>query len=75
MFGRDWDAGTDIARMPDKAKTSYRARNMGFIFQTYNVLPVLNAAENVDLPLVVSGVNPKEARKRAIAARVRDALR
>ena len=60
--------GTDIARMPDKQKTSYRARNMGFIFQTYNLLPVLSAVENVELPLVVSGVNPREARQRALAA-------
>jgi putative ABC transport system ATP-binding protein len=58
--------GTDIARMPDKARTSYRAHNMGFIFQTYNLLPVLSAVENVELPLVVSGVRPGEARARAL---------
>jgi putative ABC transport system ATP-binding protein len=54
--------------MNDKQKTSYRARNMGFIFQTYNLLPVLSAVENVELPLVVSGVNAGDARKKAIAA-------
>src|SRR5262245_27876642 len=58
--------GTDIATMNDKVKTDYRARNMGFIFQFYNLLPVLSAVENVELPLVVSGVNTKEARERAM---------
>jgi len=61
-------AGTDLASLNDKQKTSYRARNMGFIFQTYNLLPVLSAVENVELPLVVSGVNATEARERAQAA-------
>jgi putative ABC transport system ATP-binding protein len=60
--------GTDLASMNDKQKTSYRARNMGFIFQTYNLLPVLSAVENVELPLVVSGVSAGDARKKAIAA-------
>jgi putative ABC transport system ATP-binding protein len=60
--------GTDLATLSDNAKTTYRARQMGFIFQTYNLLPVLSAAENVELPLVVSGVPAKEARARAIAS-------
>jgi putative ABC transport system ATP-binding protein len=60
--------GTDLASMNDKQKTSYRARNMGFIFQTYNLLPVLSAVENVELPLVVSGVSSGEARTKAMAA-------
>ncbi len=59
---------TDIATMNDKRKTDYRARNMGFVFQFYNLLPVLSAVENVELPLVVSGVNTKEARERAMRA-------
>jgi putative ABC transport system ATP-binding protein len=41
---------------------------MGFIFQVYNLLPVLSAVENVELPLLVSGVKPKEARAKAMAA-------
>ena len=61
-------AGTDLASMNDRQKTSYRAGHMGFIFQTYNLLPVLSAVENVELPLVVSGVGAGEARERAIAA-------
>ncbi len=64
---------TDIATMNDKTKTDYRAKNMGFVFQFYNLLPVLSAVENVELPLVVSGVNTKEARERAM--RVLDLVR
>ena len=60
--------GVDITTLSDKQKTSYRAHNMGFIFQTYNLLPVLSAVENVELPLVVSGANPRQARELAIAA-------
>ena len=68
-------AGTDINRLNDNAKTTYRARNMGFIFQFYNLLPVLSAVENVELPLVVSGISGKEARRRAVAALERVGLR
>ncbi len=57
--------GTELATMDDDRKTSYRARRMGFIFQFYNLLPVLSAVENVELPLLVSGVKPSEARTRA----------
>lgn len=60
--------GEDIARMGDKKRTNYRAKRMGFIFQVYNLLPVLTAAENVELPLLVANVKPSEARKRARAA-------
>jgi len=60
--------GVDLASMSDREKTSYRARNMGFIFQTYNLLPVLSAVENVELPLVVSGFSASEARRRALSA-------
>jgi len=60
--------GTDLRSMGDKARTSYRARSMGFVFQTFNLLPVINAVENVELPLLVSGVRPRDARSRALAA-------
>lgn len=60
--------GTDLASMNDRQKTSYRASNMGFIFQTYNLLPVLSAVENVELPLVVSGTSATKARNRAMEA-------
>ena len=58
--------GTDLASLDDNTKTSYRARRMGFIFQFYNLLPVLSAVENVELPLLVSGTSPGEARTRSL---------
>src|SRR5579871_1449276 len=61
-------AGTSLKDMNDNQKTAYRARRMGFVFQVYNLLPVLSAVENVELPLLVSGVRPRDARKRALAA-------
>ena len=66
--------GVDLATMNDKQKTAYRALNMGFIFQTYNLLPVLSAVENVELPLVVSGVDTRKARELAMAALERVSL-
>lgn len=61
-------AGQDIRGLSDRELTAFRAREMGFIFQTYNLLPVLNGLENVELPLLVSGVAPREARTRALAS-------
>jgi ABC-type lipoprotein export system ATPase subunit len=58
-------AGRDIRGLSDRELTAFRAREMGFVFQTYNLLPVLNGLENVELPLLVSGVLVKEARTRA----------
>ena len=60
--------GTSLRKMNDRTRTTYRAQRMGFIFQTYNLLPVITAVENVELPLLVSGVRPNDARKRANAA-------
>ena len=67
--------GTNIATLSDKDKTRYRARRMGFVFQTYNLLPVLSAAENVELPLIVSGTPAQEAREKAMRALERVGLR
>ena len=59
-------AGTSLKRLSDRQRTDYRARHMGFIFQNFNLLPVLNAVENVELPMLVSGVNSRKARRRAL---------
>ncbi len=67
----DIDAGTvtvdskDLFAMSDTERTRHRAQRMGFIFQAFNLIPVLSAAENVELPLLVTGVAPKVARERA----------
>jgi len=60
--------GESISGMSDRKRTRFRAQKMGFIFQTYNLIPVLSAVENVELPLLVAGAKPKEARRRAHAA-------
>jgi ABC-type lipoprotein export system ATPase subunit len=67
--------GTDLSTMSDNEKTEYRARHMGFVFQFYNLLPVLSSVENVELPLLVSGVPAREARSRALEALDRVHLR
>jgi putative ABC transport system ATP-binding protein len=66
--GQIWIEGIDLASMSDRQRTTYRAQRMGFIFQVYNLLPVLSSVENVELPLLVSGLRPKEARERSMAA-------
>ena len=58
--------GKSLREMSDNEKTDHRAGRMGFIFQAYNLLPVLTAVENVELPLLVSAVNPRMAREKAI---------
>ena len=57
--------GIDVHRMPDAKRSRYRARHMGFIFQAFNLIPVFTAAENVELPLLLAGASPKEARSKA----------
>jgi putative ABC transport system ATP-binding protein len=66
--GQIWLEGQDLATMKDRKRTDYRARRMGFIFQVYNLLPVLSAVENVELPLLVSGIKPSEAREKSMVA-------
>jgi putative ABC transport system ATP-binding protein len=60
--------GTALTAMSDRERTDYRARRMGFVFQFYNLMPVLSSVENVELPLLVARVPGKEARRRALAA-------
>jgi putative ABC transport system ATP-binding protein len=59
--------GQEIHSMPDARRTDHRARRMGFIFQSFNLIPVFTAVENVELPLLVTGTKPKVARQRATA--------
>jgi len=58
--------GDNLRELSDNERTSYRAQHMGFIFQDYNLLPVLSAVENVELPLLISRVPGRKARKRAL---------
>jgi putative ABC transport system ATP-binding protein len=60
--------GVPLSDMSDRKRTDYRARRMGFVFQFYNLMPVLSTVENVELPLLVAGVPAKEARRRALDA-------
>ncbi len=59
--------GVSLASMDDDAKSRYRSRRMGFVFQSYNLLPVLTTVENVELPLLVARAPASEARERAKA--------
>lgn len=58
--------GKDITAMDDDAKTIFRAKRMGFVFQFYNLLPVLTAEENVELPLLLTEEKTNEARIKAL---------
>jgi putative ABC transport system ATP-binding protein len=58
--------GTDLAQMSDRERTAYRRKHMGFVFQAFNLLPVLSAVENVEVPLLLQGVGGRDARRRAL---------
>jgi putative ABC transport system ATP-binding protein len=58
--------GQDLFAMSDHARTEHRAHSMGFVFQAFNLIPVFTTAENVELPLLLVGVRPREARARAL---------
>lgn len=60
--------GTPLSALSDRERTDYRARRMGFVFQFYNLMPVLTAVENVELPLLIARLRAGEARARALAA-------
>jgi len=61
-------AGTDVAQLSESALASWRSQNVGFIFQFYNLIPVLSATENVELPLLLTHLSKKERRERATTA-------
>src|SRR5215216_1780340 len=65
--GEVFVGGESISGMSDRKRTRFRAQKMGFIFQTYNLIPVLSAVENVELPLLVAGGKPGETRRRAMS--------
>lgn len=69
--GRLLVAGADVGAMNERERARFRSDNIGFVFQTYNLMPVLSARENVELPLLLTKVPAKERRERAeIALRV-----
>jgi putative ABC transport system ATP-binding protein len=58
--------GDNLRDLTDNQRTSYRAKHMGFVFQDFNLLPMLNAVENVELPMLVSNTPSRKARSRAL---------
>lgn len=68
----DGDSGTvsvfghELTTMSDRALTRFRAQNIGFVFQQYNLLPALTAADNAAIPLVIAGWTKKQAVKKAV---------
>jgi len=60
--------GDDLSRLTGRALARWRSRHIGFIFQLYNLIPVLTALENVELPLLLVRMSPKERRERARVA-------
>ena len=59
-------SGQLLRQMSDDKLSEYRAKSMGFVFQAYNLLPVITAQENVELPIILAGSSQKEARKKAV---------
>ena len=61
-------AGSNVGELAERQRAKWRAANVGFIFQTYNMMPVLTAIENVELPLLLTSLSSKERRERAKTA-------
>ena len=66
--------GKSLHEMTDAERTRDRAGSMGFVFQAFNLIPVLSAAENVELPLLLAGTDDAEARRRAVETLTRVGL-
>jgi putative ABC transport system ATP-binding protein len=66
--GRVMVAGTEVSALSESALARWRSRNIGFIFQFYNLIPVLTALENVELPLLLTALTRGERRERALTA-------
>ena len=58
--------GDNLRDLTDNQRTTYRAKHMGFVFQDFNLLPMLSAVENVELPMLVSNTPTRKARDRAL---------
>ncbi len=61
-------AGTDLTRLSEGELAKWRTQNIGFIFQFYNLIPVLTAIENVELPLLLTSLSGRQRRERAMTA-------
>ena len=72
--GRVLIGARDLFAMSDADRTEHRARSMGFVFQSFNLIPVFTAVENVELPLLLVGTDRREARGRAMAMLARVGL-
>ena len=59
---------TEISSLPERALAAWRARHIGFIFQLYNLIPVLTAFENVELPLLLTNLSKKQRRDHVMTA-------
>ena len=65
--GSYWLNGTDVARMEDNALSDHRLKNLGFVFQSFHLIPQLSVVENIEMPMFYLGVPPAERRRRAKA--------
>ncbi len=66
--GRLTVSGTDVTQLSEGALAKWRSRHVGFVFQFYNLIPVLTAADNVELPLLLTSLSKKQRRERALTA-------